>query len=131
MISHHIQKGNEALWEEIKRTVCKVRKKRKNQWNLKIKKDCPAKLEVALNDIRTSVDGDVVQAALKQPLAEEKVAASIKKTGNTPYEFAELDIDMDDDIFLPVQALNVLRRNALERLSRGIDRTYAKKGSFA
>ncbi|MBD4336374.1 U32 family peptidase, partial [Xanthomonas citri pv. citri] len=81
---------------------------------LRLKKDCPAKLEVALNDIRTSVDGDVVQAALKQPLAEEKVAASIKKTGNTPYEFAELDIDMDDDIFLPVQALNVLRRNALE-----------------
>ena len=66
------------------------------------------------------MDGDVVQAALKQPLAEEKVAASIKKTGNTPYEFAELDIDMDDDIFLPVQALNVLRRNALERLSEAL-----------
>lgn len=34
--------------------------------------------------------------------------------------FAELDIDMDDDIFLPVQALNVLRRNALERLSEAL-----------
>ena len=59
----------------------------------------------------------MVQAALKQPLTEEKVSASIKKTGNTPYEFEKLDIDMDDDIFLPVQALNVLRRNALELLS--------------
>ena len=27
---------------------------------------------------------------------------------------------MDDDIFLPVQALNVLRRNALERLSEAL-----------
>ena len=113
-------KGNEALWEEIKEQYVRSEKKEKINGILRLKKDCPAKLEVALNDIRTSVDGDVVQAALKQPLAEEKVAASIKKTGNTPYEFAELDIDMDDDIFLPVQALNVLRRNALERLSKAL-----------
>ena len=113
-------KGNEALWEEIKEQYVRSEKKEKINGILRLKKDCPAKLEVALNDIRTSVDGDVVQAALKQPLAEEKVAASIKKTGNTPYEFAELDIDMDDDIFLPVQALNVLRRNALERLSEAL-----------
>ena len=58
--------------------------------------------------------GSIKTAACRK----KKVAASIKKTGNTPYEFAELDIDMDDDIFLPVQALNVLRRNALERLRR-------------
>ncbi len=43
-------KGNEALWEEIKEQYVRSEKK-KNQWNLKIKKDCPAKLEVALNDI--------------------------------------------------------------------------------
>lgn len=53
-------------------------------------------------------------------MRKKKWLPSIKKTGNTPYEFAELDIDMDDDIFLPVQALNVLRRNALERLSEAL-----------
>lgn len=113
-------KGNEALWEEIKEQYVRSEKKEKINGTLRLKKDFPAKLEVTLNDISVSVDGDVVQAALKQPLAEEKVAASIKKTGNTPYEFAELDIDMDDDIFLPVQALNVLRRNALDLLSEAL-----------
>ena len=113
-------KGNEVLWEEIKEQYVRTEKKEKINGTLRLKKDFPAKLEIVLNDIRVSVDGDVVQAALKQPLAEEKVAASIKKTGNTPYEFAELEIDMDDDIFLPVQALNVLRRNALERLSEAL-----------
>ena len=113
-------KGNEVLWEEIKEQYVRTEKKEKINGTLRLKKDFPAKLEIVLNDIRVSVDGDVVQAALKQPLAEEKVAASIKKTGNTPYEFAELEIDMDDDIFLPVQALNVLRRNALERLNEAL-----------
>ena len=110
-------KGNETLWEEIKEQYVRSEKKEKINGILRLKKDFSAKLDIALKDIRISVAGDVVQAALKQPLTEEKVAASIKKTGNTPYEFAKLDIDMDDDIFLPVQALNVLRRNALERLS--------------
>ena len=110
-------KGNETLWEEIKEQYVRSEKKEKINGILRLKKDFSAKLDIALKDIRISVEGDVVQAALKQPLTEEKVAASIKKTGNTPYEFAKLDIDMDDDIFLPVQALNVLRRNALERLS--------------
>ena len=110
-------KGNETLWEEIKEQYVRSEKKEKIKGILRLKKDFSAKLDIALKDIRISVAGDVVQAALKQPLTEEKVAASIKKTGNTPYEFAKLDIDMDDDIFLPVQALNVLRRNALERLS--------------
>ena len=110
-------KGNEALWEEIKERYVRSEKKEKINGNLRLKKDFPAKLEITWNDVRISADGDVVQAALKQPLTEEKVSASIKKTGNTPYEFEKLDIDMDDDIFLPVQALNVLRRNALELLS--------------
>lgn len=110
-------KGNETLWEEIKEQYVRSEKKEKINGILRLKKDFSAKLDIALKDIRISVAGDMVQAALKQPLTEEKVAASIKKTGNTPYEFAKLDIDMDDDIFLPVQALNVLRRNALERLS--------------
>lgn len=113
-------KGNETLWEEIKERYVRSEKKEKINGILRLKKDFSAKLEIAFKDIRISVDGDVVQAALKQPLTEEKVAASIKKTGNTPYEFAKLDIDMDDDIFLPVQALNVLRRNALERLSEAL-----------
>ena len=110
-------KGNEALWEEIKECYVRSEKKEKINGTLRLKKDFPAKLEITWNDVRISADGDVVQAALKQPLTEEKVSASIKKTGNTPYEFEKLDIDMDDDIFLPVQALNVLRRNALELLS--------------
>ena len=110
-------KGNEALWEEIKERYVRSEKKEKINGTLRLKKDFPAKLEITWNDVRISADGDVVQAALKQPLTEEKVSASIKKTGNTPYEFEKLDIDMDDDIFLPVQALNVLRRNALELLS--------------
>lgn len=49
-------------------------------------------------------------------MSEETVREKIKKTGNTPYQFDELEITMDPDIFLPVVALNQLRREALEQL---------------
>ncbi len=57
-----------------------------------------------------------VQHAEKVPMSRERLEKQMQKTGNTPFVFEQLDIQMDDDIFLPVQALNELRRQALGML---------------
>ena len=57
--------------------------------------------------------GELVQEAQKQPLSYEKVSAQMQKTGNTPFVFSDLKIQLDSDVFVPVQELNALRRNAL------------------
>ena len=52
--------------------------------------------------------------ALKHPLEKEKIIGQISKTTNTPYEFKNIKIKMDENIFLPnIKALNELRRTAL------------------
>lgn len=71
-----------------------------------------------MGEVRVCACGSEVQAARSQPLSEEKIRASIQKTGNTPFVFEELSVETDDGIFLPVQALNQLRREALEKLER-------------
>lgn len=50
----------------------------------------------------------------------------MRKTGNTPFTFAELTIEMDDNIFMPVQALNQLRRDALEALEETLNADYRR-----
>ena len=50
----------------------------------------------------------------------------MRKTGNTPFTFAELTIEMDDNIFMPVQALNQLRRDALESLEEALTADYRR-----
>lgn len=87
---------------------------------LRLKKDSPATIELILGTNQIEQTGDVVQPALKQPLSREKVESCIQKTGNTPFAFEELVIDMEEDVFLPVQALNQLRREALETLEEAV-----------
>lgn len=109
-------KSNETLQKQIHDTYVESEMKEKIKGKLRLKKEFPAILEVSLEDVTVSVEGDVVQAAMKQPLRLEKVTDQMKKTGGTPFVFESLEVEMEDDVFMPVQALNQLRREALEQL---------------
>ncbi|MCR5640820.1 MAG: U32 family peptidase, partial [Lachnospiraceae bacterium] len=71
-----------------------------------------------LHPISGVVQGEVVSAAQKQAAREEDVRAKLIKTGNTPFVFSELTIDLDENIFLPATQLNELRRQALDQLEQ-------------
>ncbi len=66
--------------------------------------------------ITASQSGAIVQAAQKQPIAEERVRKQMMRTGNSPYLFEHLQVVMDEECFLPMQSFNELRRGALEAL---------------
>lgn len=73
-----------------------------------------------------AVTGELVQTAQNQPVTEEKVRKQLDKTGNTPFCFENLDIKIKGHIFLPVQALNDLRRRGLEALENEILKKYKR-----
>lgn len=70
------------------------------------------------DDTMVTVTGAVVQKAKNAPLSRENIIRSIGKTGDSPFECGNIDIDAGDDIFLPVSALNDLRRRVLEELEQ-------------
>lgn len=81
--------------------------------------------------VKFEIDESPIEAKNK-PLTKETVIRQILKTASTPFEFKHIDIDLDDNIFLPkISLLNELRRNALEQVeqlaiskcSRTIDKT--------
>lgn len=111
------KKANEGLQEEIRQKYVSTEIKEKIKGILTLSKDLPAKLTVISGETEVTVFGDIVQQALKQPLALEKIEENIRKTGNTPFEFGTLEIDMEDAVFMPMKALNQLRRDALEQLT--------------
>lgn len=83
-------------------------------------KNQPASMTLTYDDISVTVHGDIVQEALKQPLSEEKIKAQLSKSGNTDFVVNELYLTMDEDIFMPVSALNQLRRDAFEVLTKAM-----------
>lgn len=73
--------------------------------------------------------GQTVDKAQKKPLIKEEVAKRLSKTGDTSFVFEELEVIMDDNIFMPNGAINELRRSALEGLKNEILSTYVRDES--
>lgn len=107
---------NEQLFYEIQREYLDTELLRPVSGYLTLCMDMPAALTVYAGDVCVTVEKDGIQKAEKQPLTEERVRTQMNKTGNTQFYFEQLDIFMDNDIFLPMQFLSELRREALERL---------------
>ena len=79
-----------------------------------------AKLLLTCGDCRAECAGETVQPALRQPLDAERVEKQMQKTGNTEFSFGEFRVEMNGEVFLPMQALNELRREGLRKLSEAI-----------
>ena len=67
-------------------------------------------------------EGAVVDIARNQPLTKEDVIKQLYKTGDSFFEFEHLDVEMEDNCFMPVKSLNDLRRKAFEMLKEEIVR---------
>ena len=61
-----------------------------------------------------TIGADIPEIAKQKPLDDEIVRRQMYKTLDTPFAFEELDIDLENNISLPVSALNRLRRNGIE-----------------
>lgn len=55
--------------------------------------------------------------AKNRPISKDDIIAQINKTNSTPFNFANIKVNLDDNLFLPkISSLNELRRTALENV---------------
>lgn len=124
--SHFEEKGKkamqekqryEALLQEIKKEYLDKDKKETIEGNFHISLDGPSELTVRYRDAEVRVEGEPGQVPKNQPMTEADIRKQLQKTGDTPFVFGKLTIQMDGDIFCPNGQLNRMRREALERLT--------------
>lgn len=87
-----------------------------------------ATLTVKCWDAEITVAGEKAQEALSQPMSRERIEKQLRKTGNTEFEFSFLKAEIGEKVFLPMQSLNELRREALETLEKVICEKYRRSG---
>ncbi|PXV95739.1 putative protease [Lachnotalea glycerini] len=120
---------NEVLNKELEEYQV-LEPKEKINGSLTLSTGRPARLVVKYGNVEAEAWGNTVENANKQPMDKERIYKQITKTGSTPFEFEEVDIQMDDNIFIPVQSINELRRNALEVLQNKILKQYRREDAF-
>ena len=69
--------------------------------------------------------GETVTAAQKRALSEEDARRSLAKTGDTPFALRELTV-FTEEAFVPVSALNSIRRDALRMLENARADAFAR-----
>lgn len=79
----------------------------------------PMELTISDGTSCATVQGEPVQAAQKRSATPEDIRRQLEKLGESPFELAkqeDLEIQMDENLFLPVSSLNELRRKAVDAL---------------
>lgn len=111
------KRAYEALIASLRKQYVDTEKKISISGSLYAKAGEPLKLEFGTEQgIRLTVYGECPQVPKNRPMEEEQLRKQMQKTGNTPFAWESLTIRMDGPLFVPVQALNSLRREALEQL---------------
>ena len=68
--------------------------------------------------------------AENKPLDKEKIIQQFSKTTDTPFEFSNLNIILDNNIFIPVSILNDLRRTTINNIEKEIISSFKHTSDF-
>lgn len=118
---------NKELFDFLDREYVETEKKEPVEGYAYLAEGLPSVLTLTCGDISVTVSGQEPQAAKNQPMTREKVIRQLGKTGATAFEFTELEAEVCGALFLPVRALNELRREGFEALTEAIQNQWRRK----
>lgn len=76
----------------------------------------PLEITFIKDNIIVSEKGNIIERAKSAVVTKERLISQVEKLGNTPFNCHDIDVLLDDDIFIPMGEINVLRRTLTERL---------------
>ena len=116
------KKAYESLIASLRKQYVDTEKKIPVKGILSAQADQPMELKIRTADDKVSltVYGACPQTPKNRPMEEENLRKQMKKTGESSFFWEDLKVEIKSPLFVPVQALNSLRRDALEQLKEKI-----------
>lgn len=116
----------ESVYEQIRSRYGDKKTQEKIKGSFTIYSDLPAILTLYAGDVVVTVEKEGVQTAKNQPLSEERIKKQLKKTGDSPFTFEHLDLFVGEDVFVPMQFLNEMRRDGMMQLEEELVRRFRR-----
>lgn len=122
---------SKKLYEKIDKKIEEYNYKRNIDFDLKIKIGEKALIHAKSGDLEaTYVLDKLVESAKKTGLERDRVIENISKTGKSIFEVENIDLDLDDNAFLPISAINELRREVLDILEDEILKNSLERKNY-
>lgn len=116
---------SKTLFTLAQESISKENKKIYLEGNIFIKENMPITFKVNCTDtngfysnLSNTIITDIIpQKAISSPITKERILGQLIKTGNTEFEFSNIKIELDENLYIPsISVLNELRRNMLSGL---------------
>lgn len=120
------REANQQLFDYLDNTFVNGKKQESIEGRLFIKEGEPVRMALKMGEFQAEAVGIQAETAKNQPMTEEKIRKQMEKTGNTPFRFEKLQVEIEGNVFLPLQGLNELRRNGLEALEKEILNSFRR-----
>ena len=134
---------NSEYFDYLDKTFVEGKKWLPVSGSIRLKENTPIIFDVSVNNLNevygrdkefdnflsVEIIGDIPQPAKNKAVSFEDVDKQLKKTGNSRFYFENLSIELDDNLFIPLKALNEIRREALDKLEEKILTRYTRDDS--
>lgn len=118
--------GNDAWIQSLQTRYIDTKLQEKVKGNVTVRQHLPVTMELQCREIHVSCQGDVPVKADRQPATKESIGKQMRKFGGTSFCLEQLDIEVEDGLFVPVGALNALRRQTIACLEEALTEQYAR-----
>ena len=92
---------------------------------IKLNKNKPACIELTDGKNKIIIEKNIIEKAQNKAMTKEQIIKQIDRIKESVFKFDNLEIIMDNDIFIPIKSLNELRREAIKKLEE--KRLYKKE----
>ncbi len=117
---------NQHLLEEIQENYINHNKKVPLTMEFMADSTHPIQLTLSCRNYSCTVTGAIAEVASKQPATKANVEKQLKKLNETAFVLENLSVELKGELFLPVSALNDLRRAGVEELKRTIAASFIR-----
>ena len=103
---------------KLEEEYSRLENKRKVNISIKVKAFSGKELFIEFGDGNNTVskNGNIVQEARNAGVSIDDIKRQLSKLGNTPFTCDDFDIEMDNNIFIPIGELNEIRRELSDKL---------------
>lgn len=121
---------NKSHEDQINEILNKEKVKIHLKGKIDILRNKPISLTVSFNNNieSTYVSNTIPVNAINSPITVERIKKQISKTNDTPFEFTEIKVNLDDNLYIPqISTINTLRRKCLEDIRNQIVKKFERQ----
>ncbi|MCB2285810.1 U32 family peptidase [Clostridium algidicarnis] len=86
----------------------------------------PFSLEITYKDKVQTLQGAIVEKAKNRPLTKEKIVENLQKSSDNVLKISDIKFEAYEEGFIPISAINEIRRNILRELEEEIIKGYRR-----